>query len=143
MAMLSNLDLIRRVPLFSLLTNEQAQGIADSVVKRRFRRGEIVQPRRISAWTSTSSSQVNMWAGLLGATSGGTPVSIEEPFPFWWTAGAHPGGSGGGQFHPAGLINFRQRRQPRHSGGGERSANDAGEIQPFGCWALRRDRVRT
>ena len=42
MAMLSNLDLIRRVPLFSLLTNEQAQSIADSVVKRRFRRGEIV-----------------------------------------------------------------------------------------------------
>ena len=35
MAMLSNLDLIRRVPLFSLLTNDQAQGIADSVVKRR------------------------------------------------------------------------------------------------------------
>ena len=42
MAMLSNLDLIRRVPLFSLLTNDQAQGIADAVVKRRFRRGEIV-----------------------------------------------------------------------------------------------------
>ena len=42
MAMLSNLDLIRRVPLFSLLTNEQAQGFADSVVKRRFRRGEII-----------------------------------------------------------------------------------------------------
>ena len=42
MAMLSSLDLIRRVPLFSLLTNEQAQGIAESVVKRRFRRGELV-----------------------------------------------------------------------------------------------------
>jgi CRP/FNR family cyclic AMP-dependent transcriptional regulator len=42
MAMLSNLDLIRRVPLFSMLTNEQAQGIADAVVKRRFRRGEII-----------------------------------------------------------------------------------------------------
>ena len=42
MGMLSNLDLIRRVPLFSLLTVEQAQGIADSVVKRRFRRGELV-----------------------------------------------------------------------------------------------------
>ncbi|MDL2338689.1 MAG: Crp/Fnr family transcriptional regulator [Pseudomonadota bacterium] len=42
MAMLSNLDLIRRVPIFSLLTNDQAQGIADSVVKRRYRRGEIV-----------------------------------------------------------------------------------------------------
>ena len=42
MTMLSNLDLIRRVPLFSLLTTEQAQGIADSVVKRRFRRGELI-----------------------------------------------------------------------------------------------------
>ena len=42
MAMLSNLDLIRRVPLFSMLTNDQAQSIADSVVKRRFRRGEII-----------------------------------------------------------------------------------------------------
>ena len=42
MAMLSNLDLIRRVPIFSLLTNDQAKGIADSVVKRRYRRGEII-----------------------------------------------------------------------------------------------------
>ncbi len=42
MAMLSNLDLIRRVPLFSMLTNEQAQVIADGVVKRRFRRGELM-----------------------------------------------------------------------------------------------------
>jgi CRP-like cAMP-binding protein len=44
MAMLSNFDLIRRVPLFSVLTREQAQSIADGVVKRRYRRGEdIVQ----------------------------------------------------------------------------------------------------
>jgi CRP-like cAMP-binding protein len=42
MAMLSNLDLIRRVPLFSLLTGEQAQSIADGVVKRRYRRGETI-----------------------------------------------------------------------------------------------------
>lgn len=42
MAMLSNLDLIRRVPLFSLLTTDQAQSIADSVVKRRFKRGEVI-----------------------------------------------------------------------------------------------------
>jgi len=41
-AMLSNLDLIRRVPLFSMLTAEQANGVADGVVKRRFRRGELV-----------------------------------------------------------------------------------------------------
>ena len=42
MTMLSSLDLIRRVPLFSMLTNDQAQSIADSVVKKRFRRGEII-----------------------------------------------------------------------------------------------------
>ncbi|MDN3543410.1 MAG: Crp/Fnr family transcriptional regulator [Roseateles asaccharophilus] len=42
MAMLSNLDLIRRVPLFSLLTTDQAQSVADSVVKRRFKRGELI-----------------------------------------------------------------------------------------------------
>ncbi len=42
MAMLTNLDLIRRVPLFSMLTNEQALAIAGSVIKRRFRRGELV-----------------------------------------------------------------------------------------------------
>ena len=42
MSMLSNLDLIRRVPLFSMLTADQAQSVADAVVKRRFRRGELV-----------------------------------------------------------------------------------------------------
>ncbi|HQY09297.1 MAG: cyclic nucleotide-binding domain-containing protein [Burkholderiales bacterium] len=42
MAMLSNHELIRRVPIFSMLTNEQAQTIADGVGKRRYRRGEII-----------------------------------------------------------------------------------------------------
>jgi CRP/FNR family transcriptional regulator, cyclic AMP receptor protein len=42
MAMLSNLDLIRRVRLFSMLTPEQAQSVSDSVVKRRFKRGELL-----------------------------------------------------------------------------------------------------
>ena len=42
MSLMSNLDLIRRVPLFSMLTVDQAQAIADSVVKRRFGRGELV-----------------------------------------------------------------------------------------------------
>ncbi|MFM8736884.1 MAG: Crp/Fnr family transcriptional regulator, partial [Betaproteobacteria bacterium] len=40
MSMLTNLDLIRRVPLFSLLSPSQAQQVADGVVKRRFRRGD-------------------------------------------------------------------------------------------------------
>jgi CRP-like cAMP-binding protein len=42
MSILSNLDLIRRVPLFSTLTQAQAEAVADSVVKRRFRRGECI-----------------------------------------------------------------------------------------------------
>ena len=42
MTILSNLDLIRRVPLFSMLTDAQAQTIAESVTKQRFRRGESI-----------------------------------------------------------------------------------------------------
>jgi CRP/FNR family transcriptional regulator, cyclic AMP receptor protein len=42
MTILSNLDLIRRVPLFSMLSDVQAQTIAESVVKQRFRRGEAI-----------------------------------------------------------------------------------------------------
>ncbi len=42
MSMLSNLELIRRVPLFALLTAVQAESVADAVVKRRFKRGEVV-----------------------------------------------------------------------------------------------------
>lgn len=42
MSILSNLDLIRRVPLFSSLTPAQAESIADAVVKRRYKRGECI-----------------------------------------------------------------------------------------------------
>ena len=42
MSMLSNLDLIRRVPLFAMLTTEQAAPLAGAVEKRRFKRGETV-----------------------------------------------------------------------------------------------------
>ena len=42
MSMLSNLELIRRVPLFALLTAAQAESVADAVVKRRFKRGEVI-----------------------------------------------------------------------------------------------------
>ena len=38
----SNLELIRRVPLFSMLTASQAASVADSVVKSRFKRGESI-----------------------------------------------------------------------------------------------------
>jgi CRP/FNR family transcriptional regulator, cyclic AMP receptor protein len=40
--MVSNLELIRRVPLFSMLTATQAASVADAVVKRRFKRGEPI-----------------------------------------------------------------------------------------------------
>lgn len=42
MTILSNLDLIRRVPLFSMLSTAQAQTIAESVTKQRFKRGEAI-----------------------------------------------------------------------------------------------------
>ena len=42
MSMLSNLELIRRVPLFALLTAHQAEAVADAVIKRRFKRSEVV-----------------------------------------------------------------------------------------------------
>ena len=42
MSILSNADLLRRVPLFALLTESQAQQIADAVIKRRFKRGEAL-----------------------------------------------------------------------------------------------------
>ncbi len=42
MAMLSNLDLIRRVPLFSMLSDAQASTVADAVIKRRYKRGDKI-----------------------------------------------------------------------------------------------------
>lgn len=42
MSILSNLDLIRRVPLFSTLTQAQAESVSDAVIKRRFKRGECI-----------------------------------------------------------------------------------------------------
>ena len=42
MSMIPILDLIRRVPLFSLLSPEMAQSVASRVTKRRFRAGEVI-----------------------------------------------------------------------------------------------------
>lgn len=40
MSILSNLELIRRVPLFSTLTPAQAEAVSTAVTKKRFKRGE-------------------------------------------------------------------------------------------------------
>jgi len=42
MSMLSNLELIRRVPLFSMLTAVQAEAVSEAVIKRRFKRSELI-----------------------------------------------------------------------------------------------------
>lgn len=42
MSMLSNLDLLRRVSIFSALTNAQMAQLAGSVTKRRVKRGELI-----------------------------------------------------------------------------------------------------
>src|SRR5687768_3895294 len=42
MSMLSNLELLRRVPLFAALTPTQSASIADAIVKKRFKRAEAV-----------------------------------------------------------------------------------------------------
>ena len=42
MSMLTNLDLIRRVPLFAMLMPAQAELLADAVAKRRFKRGQLI-----------------------------------------------------------------------------------------------------
>ncbi len=42
MSMLSNLDLIRRVPLFSMLSPAQAESLAGVVGKQRYKRGETL-----------------------------------------------------------------------------------------------------
>lgn len=40
--MLTNLELLRRVPLFTALTASQAASIADAIVKQRFKRSEAI-----------------------------------------------------------------------------------------------------
>ena len=40
--LVSNLELIRRIPLFSMLTASQAESVAQAVVKSRFKRGEAI-----------------------------------------------------------------------------------------------------
>jgi CRP/FNR family cyclic AMP-dependent transcriptional regulator len=42
MSMVSNLDLLRRVPLFCMLTPQQAEVLAPAIAKRRVRRGECI-----------------------------------------------------------------------------------------------------
>ena len=42
MAAISNVDLVRRVPMFSMLTEAQAWALSQSIVKKRYKRGETI-----------------------------------------------------------------------------------------------------
>lgn len=42
MSMLSNLELLMRVPLFSTLADDQASSVAQAVSKKRYKRGEVI-----------------------------------------------------------------------------------------------------
>lgn len=42
MSMLSNLELLLRVPLFSMMTADQAEVVAKAIIKQRFKRGEMI-----------------------------------------------------------------------------------------------------
>lgn len=42
MTAVSNLDLLRRIPLFACLTTDQAAAIAESLVKVRYKRGDMI-----------------------------------------------------------------------------------------------------
>ena len=42
MAAISNVDLVRRVPMFSVLTEAQAWTLSQSIVKKRYKRGETI-----------------------------------------------------------------------------------------------------
>lgn len=51
MSMVTTLDLIRRVPIFSMLSDAQAGFLADAVIKRRYKKGEriVVQDQKSDA----------------------------------------------------------------------------------------------
>jgi CRP/FNR family cyclic AMP-dependent transcriptional regulator len=42
MSMLSNLELLLRVPLFSMMTADQAEVVAKAIIKQRFKRNEMI-----------------------------------------------------------------------------------------------------
>jgi CRP-like cAMP-binding protein len=79
MSMLSNLELLRRVPLFAALTPAQAASVADAIVKNRFRRTEVIveQGRKSDALHIILSGRVH----VLNADSRGREVILATLHP--------------------------------------------------------------
>lgn len=79
MAMLSNLELIRRVPLFAMLTTPQAEAVAQAVTKRRFKRSEVLvaQGQKSSALAILLSGRVR----VLATDSRGREAILATLFP--------------------------------------------------------------
>ncbi|MCL1962173.1 MAG: Crp/Fnr family transcriptional regulator [Desulfovibrionaceae bacterium] len=79
MTMLSNLELMRRVPLFSMLNDDQLTAVAKAVVKRRFKRGaSIVEQGKTS---NALFILLNGRARVIAANSRGREVilAVMEP----------------------------------------------------------------
>jgi CRP/FNR family transcriptional regulator, cyclic AMP receptor protein len=84
MAILSNLDLVRRVPLFASLSPSQASMVADAVSKHRFKRGEaLVKQGEKSGYLAI---MLNGRARVLATDSKGREVILAH-----LNAGAHVG----------------------------------------------------
>jgi CRP/FNR family transcriptional regulator, cyclic AMP receptor protein len=84
MAILSNLDLVRRVPLFASLSPSQASMVADAVSKHRFKRGEaLVKQGEKSGYLAI---MLNGRARVLATDSQGREVILAH-----LNAGAHVG----------------------------------------------------
>lgn len=75
MSMLTNQDLLRRVPLFSLLSDEQLQALSASVSKRRIKRGErvVAQGQKSDALSIILSGRARV---LMTDTSNGREVIL-------------------------------------------------------------------
>ena len=77
--MVSNLELIRRVPLFSRLTALQAASVADAVGKRRFKRGEpiVEQGKKSNALTIILTGR----ARVISSDARGREVILATMYP--------------------------------------------------------------
>ena len=86
MTMLSSLDLIRRVPLFSVLTDVQATSVADAVIKRRFKRGEAIveQGQTMRDWFTCASGALR----FRRTTPAGKQVTLAYVEPGVWVGEA-------------------------------------------------------
>ena len=108
MSMLSNLELLRRVPLFAALTPTQSASIADAIVKKRFKRAEMVVEQ------GNMNGESRRWHSC--KRIGGRELRKYGVFQFHQRAGAFAGGrllAEAGAQHLHAHLNAAQPRPTR------------------------------